>query len=545
MILFKFMNNLNLKNNATTVDRVKNKYKDAYGIALSSELLSSDYEKMKQLLERTIKKEKKQIPLILKKEEKQNEPYSMMLEEICRIVYDFSSYEADLLSLIYMGLLHNDYQTNYFLRDVDADIMNLIDMAKESEGKEKNELETIISELKEIQRKREAIQSAWGRKSNDNKIDKDNARKHYPTQVSDEWSVRDIIKGEELRIQSIPGGCFEFHHTLISMENIGLFDVGAQNSSIKRYSFGRALAIYSRLKDTDIENLLLMEYALGIGYTNQICTYLQGIQSTERLKSFKELICCGVKVPYFFIRKELVEVIWKYVDFEGVENKDDDIKQIKDILEEALNIISGIMKKLLNIWWFPYYLYSTDKEKYSLYKYLECKWGQYYNDNKLYTEYIKFLRVNDWRNVESVEDCFMHIDKFCSEMQKYGKMEISVLEENKTRVDVLIDEDKNVRYFYTELPVNEIGKEVHEEALRKLGKISAADQSKDIYVRYYRFRKEEFEKKKEEELKILYDTDVRVSNKGIKQMKLTHRYAIIHNTVMDTLLDTLVTLRNF
>lgn len=524
MILFKFMKNEDKKSNTEFMKRAKEYYKRTYDINLERKLIFLNDGVLKEKLEKIVKKNKDSFSKewnSLKEEitsdnEKERELILNIFKYLENTIYESVNYVDDIISLIYMGLLHNDSKYDIF---------------------SENYIE--LEENKDIKKE---LQSVWQRKANKEgnveKINKESARAYYPTQIISKEIVRDPVEGAKLEIESIPGGCLMFHKVAMSMNNIGLFDVETDNISIKRYSYGRMYTIYEELKNSPIENILLAEYSLGIGYTCQIYSnVLKDIKTREELEMITNLILCGAEIPYFFIRKNMVDVICALIKEDKLSIKL--TTKVERIWEKANEIINKVMQDVLKIWWFPYYLFSTEKELISLREYLSEKWNYYYNDDVVYNDYREFFRVDDWRIMKNVEECFYKIEGLKKDKIDEEKVKIPLWENYKLYADAFEDADGYRHILYYEGYINGYGKEVQKRTIERMSK-EHFSQIEEKNKRYYDIREEEFEKVRKEKMHEFINYDVK---RNVAKMQVPHKYALIHRKIVRIRLKNLYTLR--
>lgn len=95
--------------------------------------------------------------------------------------------------------------------------------------------------LKKFEQQKSEIHSVWN--SKDKRFGKDDIRENYLDFFSGMREEQSEECLEEYKIISIPGGGFLYHHTLISKEHIGLFDVEKSTEDYRRYAFGKAHTI--------------------------------------------------------------------------------------------------------------------------------------------------------------------------------------------------------------------------------------------------------------------------------------------------------------
>lgn len=422
------------------------------------------------------------------------------VDAIDEILSDGKNYHADLLSAIYMGLLYVDEANDFFNN-------NLNKSSKEYIKYDVNELI------------KEELRSVWSSRSNDNKIDKDVARKNYPIPIIDK-----VDENGERQIISLPGGCLDFHKTMISKENIGLFDNQTKGESYAKYSFPKAYAIYERLKTASVENMLLMEYALGMGYVNQAYIHVKEIQKYSDLLKVCEFIRKGVVITPFFIRKNVMEILWKYLEHDLLNVEE--IRNVCVIIEAAQKIIDAVFNKTIELWWYAYYLKKVDVDIYVLQLYLKECWKCYFDNQCAFQDWIEYCGIYDWSKVKSVEDCFAKIIDGSESVNSWLY---------KCRFDIE-DLCGNKYSLLIENPINVIGQDIIEKCSERFKKTIVFNGEEDLRQMFYVIRAELFDTFRKEQENEFYKKDVKV-REGMKSIKISHIYAILTQNVMECLLQ--------
>lgn len=418
------------------------------------------------------------------------------LNDIELILNKPESYYEDLAGIIYMGLLYIDPKNDFF-----NDCIG-VSKKKRDEG---------VSKKKRDERER--IQSVWCRNNKSNMTDKEEVRKNYPIPIKRE---------EDATIISIPGGCSYYHSTMISLENLCLFDLNEKSDSYQKFSFHKMHGIYEELKDKPIENLLLMEYSLGIGFANYSYSYIRGLESYDELKMVRPIIREATSITQIFLRKEIMKVLWGYY---GVSTcGEHDIKNMVLILNSVRELITDVFEKTLEVCWYSVVLKKVEYNLYDLKLSIESSWRKYFDENCIYQDWIDFLRVKDWRTIKDVEDCFFNsnhentvMDFFCYDL-------FPIIDLVGKECAIKIDR-----------ATNEIGNMVLKSCQEKLRTIEIPDDEEKVYQLFYSIRKEMFEKIQSEEKKRFCVRDLKVRN-NLKKVNVTHIYAVIMKDIISVLL---------
>ncbi len=441
-------------------------------------------------------------------------PYSKIVQGIKQIVKKPENYEKDMICCIYLGLI------NFYGAD----------------------------DFKRCDRKiKEDIQSVWERKSNLNvksgteKVNKESVRKHYPTTIEEETN--------DHTIKNITGGCVPFHHTMISVDNISMFDLDTEITSLKRYSYMRSYQIYEKIQDKAIENILLAELSLGLGYTSQLYSCLKEIEKYSVMKDILESIKPSAQIEQFFIRKEVIDVIWNNLDislYYDIDNKDEEAKKefnevckwLHTIMECVQEIISDVFEEIIDSWWDIYVATINEEELYQMSLYLTSCWKRYYDDEEVYADHIKHYRIHNWRNISKEEDCFYVIPDFT--VNENDSEEVIRKKYERKRVEdvdfvywpYVKPMELGGRVLFVEDASNDIGGEILYIVEKDLSKKSLPDNSYELYSMFYKERQAVYKKIRMEERNFL-NGDVKIS----KSLKCIHKYSIIHYEVMKILLQ--------
>lgn len=351
MILYEFMNKDLFKAGKDISKYMKTKY----GLTLPDKLFNDenihflyDY-LLEKVKEHNLEKINIDRDKFLFEDEIEERQIDRVIKKVSKIVLEPKNYLADLYSALYIGILFNMQGEDSF-----ACIDN--EPKRKDEDEEQYQLRKNENNMKISQK--DEMNSVWT--TSDDKINRNIVREKYPVPIKMAVSEAD----EKDTIVSIPGGCFDYHKTMISRRNIGIFETTKEKGSFQRYSFMKNHEIYTDLSGSSIENLLFMEYTLGIGYTNQIFGYLKNLKTYSEIQAFSSLILAGAEINHFFLRKMIINVIWDYIK---VDLFNDRYHHNAEILINVVNkIIATIMKQVLEVWWYSYLEKGTTKELHML-----------------------------------------------------------------------------------------------------------------------------------------------------------------------------------
>lgn len=393
--------------NKISLSKVKERIKAEYDIEMSDALLKADNSVFKSHIEkiisnRTCKKQLLEIAESISTKNNKKEAL-LLIEKLTKVLSDSLNYWEDITAACYIGILYSDKKMDSFK----------IEQPSEHELHENKEAQLLINDYK---RKIEQINSVWIRKSNNGKINKYEARKNYPIPLikSDDAMVDEGVA----IIKSLPGGCLEYHFTMISMQNIGIFDTQSSLTSYRKYTFMKMYDIYRTLKDTAIENRLLMEFSLGIGYTNQIYHYLRMVTAYETIEKMEEIITIGANISPFFIRSKVIPLVWEYLKLKSY--SDSAVQLAANILKIVQQYITEIFEKMMDLCWYEYFFYETAEIRYNMSLLMDSSWAKYFKMEEAYDDWVDFCGINNWSQTESDEDLFCHIYNF-SNFFKYRK----------------------------------------------------------------------------------------------------------------------------
>lgn len=278
----------------------------------------------------------------------------------------------------------------------------------------------------------------WDSKAcNSRTINMENAKRHYPM----------VDYGDkDFPYSGIPGGCKDYHSLMMLQKNIGLFDTDSKKESLKQYAYPKSHEFYRELADTSVENLLLLEKTLGIGYVNFLFPYIKDISSKNQLEGIRKIIEGMAEIP-MFIRKGITDVICNYlVHFEY---SDASVKCIEKAVDPLAYIIKGVYKKL---WHFTWQAYECGRLLWRAMKgTLTELWKGYFSENEVYDYFLQSMNLCGWRDVENVEMCFTR----CGENMKTL---LPIDKRGQKIADVLAEKQERMQYFGGNIGEEESGK---------------------------------------------------------------------------------------
>lgn len=383
-----------------------------------------------------------------------------------------------------------------------------------------------------------------------------NAKKYYPyVKENDVFSTVKIL-----------GGCEEYHRVMISSEYISIFDIDVikvnEKADIRKYGFPKSYDIYEKLKNTPIENLLLLEKTLGIGYANQLFYYAKDFKTKSQLGQLEEVIRSCVGIP-MFARKYITNKIWTYLN--ALEYSD----RSRQYAEEAgylfASLIDESYEAVLELYWYAYYFTFWnnclgDNSLLNLESYME----QYFDEEAAYNSIIKNENIHDWRGIKEVRDCFYMGEN------GYSIGKINVYDDKIEYIPVMVDDNEGY-CLAVQAPFNELGKDILEMTVRGLNdeikfcdeiqakirsnigldkkiknyklskKEKAGDQdlqemyrqfdenNKELLDLYYKKREDYFEKLKAKEQGIWSGKGIKANTEKVNPL---HIYALIHADIV-------------
>ena len=221
---------------------------------------------------------------------------------------------------------------------------------------------------------------------------------------------RDIGKFPFNMKRTMTDWCKESQRILFQKERFDIFDLKKDilkekekeegrkpKNDITRYGFYKTKEIINEIKEEEIfensnekeikeeeiENLLFLDYVLGIGLTNSIHIITQGINKRSELDKLDDINKLLAELPYLQIRNELAIEIVNYVkerknedydtnirqyDFELLKseriNKIDSerVKKAEEILKIIVNSVKDIWKIKSQLVVFDWYKYEKERD---------------------------------------------------------------------------------------------------------------------------------------------------------------------------------------
>ena len=366
--------------------------------------------------------------------------------------------------------------------------------------------------------------------------------------------------------QNIPGGCKAYHELMLSQANISIFDIDVikekKSVDIRKYGFPKSYDNYEKLKNTPIENLLLLEKTLGIGYANQLFYYAKDFKTKKQLGKLKEVIKSCVGMP-MFARKYITNKIWTYLSV--LEYSDLSIQYAEEAGYLFASLIDETYEAVLELYWYAYYFAYWnnclgDNIPLKLENYME----QYFDEEAVYKSIIKNENIHDWRGIEEVRDCF-----YLGE-DGYSIGKGNVLDDKIEYIPVMVDDNEGY-CLVVQAPLNELGKDILEMTVRGLNEeIQFCDEfldkmhsnidldkeiknyadseeekavaqdlqemyrqcdenNKALLDLYYKKREDYFEKLKAKEHEIWSGKNIKTSTEKVKPL---HIYALMHADIV-------------
>lgn len=493
----KFMNPEYLKQNKSLRSNIKNILIKHYG---QSKTMKLNTEFLEKYLSECIEKCDVETELnnLLDKfkdeDELQKKIITRIMNEMKTVLLDSSNYIIDLMAVIYMGLIYCDRDNDLFAKN------------------------DRIAQIKGIDNNKEDIRTVWCRDSKEGGDKKNEIRRRYPV------PIKAIMNkdNEEYRIISLPGGCIEYHKTMISLENVGVYDVTSDGTNYQRYAFPKMYKIYKQLENTQIENVLLMEYTLGIGYVNQSYEYMRKIKNKDDLVELIRIPKKGAEIQPIFLRKQIMNLLWKYIQTD---------KQSKDILNKTLiildklkSLIHKVYYEVLEVWWYVYYSNRKMQDWYLIQLQLKAGCDAYYDCWKIYQDWIEQCGVHDWRNIQRVEDCFYEC-KDNSMLSVLYSMQMPCEDILGTKKCIIIG-----------MPANEIGRLILEKCVDEMKSIIFPENNNELLNIYLKMRQKIFTEIRTEDYEKFYKCEVKI-RENQKTVKHQHVYAYLVKNIMSVLLD--------
>lgn len=452
------------------------------------------------------------------------------IERLLGIIYQYKSYESDIVADTYMAWLwsNDEYDIKY------------------------------VREIEDL----------WEAKcTNGNSINREAVRENYP--------YASLCGFPEYAIH---GGCKEYHKLMMRSEHKGIFDYEGKTKSLKRYGYMDTRKRYLALKDTSVENLLLLERTQGIEYTNIIFGFLHAVVKDEELARYigiyKEaikfsdtseftikdedeyLVQKGLMIEPVFLRKQLIVEIWNYIERGKYSKNSIEIAgMILDIITEEVNMIYNA---LFEVAWTTYYLayMSTEKRmacfpKREVESYLREICNEYFKDNnKVYGMLSKIHNIYNWAEIENVEQCFTHPNDLdvCS-LDTIFNMEVVMISFSDSNVEgECLKVRKVVKGIADEcLEFERLGREIREHAIKQCQNYAKSEiiKSKDSEDKkekinlgkqlrefLYNLEANIFCEIRDKQEKKLADDDPKTDTVTLKPM---HVYAILQKSVIKCL----------
>lgn len=399
----------------------------------------------------------------------------LMIKNMQELIRQPEDYQADILADIYMGLLRAEKKYDIMPTD----------------------------EMRDV----------WEQEACNSKIKMEEIKKRYPCVVC-----------EDSYIKRIRGGCQEYHKLIMSQSNIGIFNFNDEVESIQRYAFPKTYDIYAALKDSPVENLILFEKTMGMGYANQIFHYTKMIKGIKTLEALQGIIRIGAEFSPFFLRKKLVDIIWPYL--EQCNFDETCIEKLEDILDDMIPIFQSIYEDVLEFHWHIFYPNYMEDDRdgflYNLKSLTKQQWESYFNEEEVYESYIKEENLHDWRNIKRLEDCFYVVEP--------SALYQRVLHEDKFMIRTI---DGRYIEIIGGMPKNDIGEIVKRKAISKMEReLELPTDIAELAEIYYKEREYFFEMLKHDEQEQWGKQDPKASAKKLKPI---HIYAMVHKAIVETL----------
>lgn len=221
-------------------------------------------------------------------------------------------------------------------------------------------------------------------------IDTENARMHYP--------LLDYVD-KKFPFSGILGGCEEYHSLMMLQENIGIFDIDAERKSLRQYAYPKSSALYEKLTYSPVENLLLLEKTLGIGYVNQLYHYMKKISDIDLLERLGYIYEKVTEIP-MFLRKEITDAIWIYLD--RFEYNDISIECMKKTVDPLTYSAKMVYKKLWTSFWQQYerdnLRWITSREV--MQGTLSYLWRDYYYELEVKNDLQTDKKLHGWNDLK-------------------------------------------------------------------------------------------------------------------------------------------------
>lgn len=143
--------------------------------------------------------------------------------------------------------------------------------------------------------------------------------------------------------------CWDFQEKLMETEKREVFSIKKKGTDITRYGYKKSMEIYNSLKDSKVENLLMLEIGLGFMLTNSIFGYVKDLKDTVDLEKLKPIIKRVSEMPCIRIRKKIAVFLFEYLRY--FEFRDDKIDEVLEIITKEAEKIAECYKSLLKLKW--------------------------------------------------------------------------------------------------------------------------------------------------------------------------------------------------
>lgn len=351
-----------------------------------------------------------------------------VINEIEMIVTDYYNYEDDLAADSLMGLLwaDEDYEVSF-----EQEVQNLED--------------------KNVLFRTRKLEYLWGK-----------CKKYVVAQRN--YPYASMRKYPQERI---PGGCVDFHKVMMNPEHIITFDFPKKiqgGTNVGKYTFPKMDAIYQKLQDSSIENILLLERSVGVGTANLLYSKFKDINHTDDLEKIAVFIEKCMDIEPIFIRKAVINILGDYLmDAKGV--ADELIPVVEDLLDVTIFVIGKLYNAMFEYIWGLYYLAyrDSDNEKNDILHLLRGRvyqsWFRYYEDWNIYQEFLEEYKMYDWRAKKRVEEFFAEINE-----EDVGRLTFI----EKLSVVNVKCANGQVASFYVRKPIKRMGEKIRARAVKEL-----------------------------------------------------------------------------
>ena len=455
------------------LEAIKEQIFNKYDVQIDSDSLYKDdfAEKVKEIFEKELEgaKRKCKPASTIKKayerlysDENSTEPEQVHLETVIRdlesIISNYENFWDDLVADVLMGLLWADENYNV---DFNSTVKT------KAGGKDKDTSLFLV----------------WSQEHKGSA----NTRFNYP-----------YANIKNYPDEPVPGGCLEYHKLMMNSDNVVIYDVPddpAPGEDVQIYTYQKMDAIYQKLKDTPIENVLLLERSLGIGTSNVWYTCLRNVEDMYALGKFDEIIKLCNAIEPVFLRSRVIRTTCRY--FSAVEKKiENPYKDVANLVIAVSDIVVPVYEKIFEYVWSIYYLaYKAVDEggKQRLLDNLRIVvadgWRAYYTytDSEIYPIFVKEYDQYDWRAEKNLGAYFERLDTYFETVdEKNGaskeKISWNVGLLDKVEVVNIVCADGSLASFVARKPLPGMGVEIREAAVKKCSSewIETIKLSKDI-----------------------------------------------------------------